>query len=109
MVKNLEKKQFSTYDEQITFLEEKKDLIITDKEYARRMLLKIGYKFRKVFFNQANNYLFNSITSRSEKFPLSMLKRTKVRTVWNPYIPAAPGFMCSNPSVWSYFTFRICE
>lgn len=53
------------------------------------MLLKIGYKFRKVF-NQANNYLFNSITSRSEKFPLSMLKRTKVRTVWNPYIPAAP-------------------
>ena len=39
----MEKKQFSTYDEQITFLEEKKDLIITDKEYARRMLLKIGY------------------------------------------------------------------
>ena len=39
----MEKKQFSTYDEQITFLEEKKDLIIIDKEYARRMLLKIGY------------------------------------------------------------------
>ena len=41
----MEKKQFSTYDEQITFLEEKKDLIITDKEYARRMLLKNTVNF----------------------------------------------------------------
>ena len=30
-MKNLEKKQFSTYDEQITFLEEKKDLIVSKR------------------------------------------------------------------------------
>ena len=39
----MNKKQFLTYDEQITFLEEKKGLIISDKEYARKTLLKIGY------------------------------------------------------------------
>lgn len=43
MVKDLEKKQFLTYDEQITFLEEKKGLMISDKEYAKKILLKIGY------------------------------------------------------------------
>ena len=43
MVEDLEKKQFLTYDEQITFLEKQKGLIISDKEYARRTLLKIGY------------------------------------------------------------------
>ena len=31
MVKDLEKKQFLTYDEQITFLEEKKDLIVSKR------------------------------------------------------------------------------
>ena len=39
----MNKKQFLTYDEQITFLEEQKGLIISDKEYARMTLLKIGY------------------------------------------------------------------
>ena len=39
----MEKKQFLTYDEQITFLEEKKGLMISDKEYAKKILLKIGY------------------------------------------------------------------
>ena len=34
----MEKKQFLTYDEQITFLEEQKGLIISDKEYARNLL-----------------------------------------------------------------------
>ena len=43
MVENLNKKQFLTYDEQITFLEKQKGLIISDKEYARKTLLKIGY------------------------------------------------------------------
>ncbi len=39
----MKKKQFLTYDEQISFLEEKKGLMIPDKEYARKILLKIGY------------------------------------------------------------------
>ena len=38
MVENLNKKQFLTYDEQITFLEKQKGLIISDKEYARNLL-----------------------------------------------------------------------
>ena len=42
-MENLNKKQFLTYDEQITFLEEQKGLIISDKKYARKTLLKIGY------------------------------------------------------------------
>ena len=33
MVEDLEKKQFLTYDEQITFLEEKKGLMIYEKKY----------------------------------------------------------------------------
>ena len=35
--------------------------------------------------------------------PLSMTKRTIVRTLWNPDIPAAPGLMCSMSNVLSYF------
>ena len=49
-------KRFLTYDEQITFLEKEKGLIISNKEYAKKILLKIGYfpksrpiiSFRKV-------------------------------------------------------------
>ena len=69
MVKNLEKKQFLTYDEQITFLEEKKGLIITDKEYARRMLLKIGY------FSLINGYkeaFKESVSNQFQKGTISM-------------------------------------
>jgi abortive infection bacteriophage resistance protein len=68
VVKNLEKKQFSTYDEQITFLEGKKDLIITDKEYARRMLLKIGYfslinGYKEAFKESVSNQFQKGTTS----------------------------------------------
>ena len=38
----MKKKQFLTYDEQIIFLEEKKGLMISDKEYAKRYCLKSG-------------------------------------------------------------------
>lgn len=59
---NLGKKQFLTYDEQITFLEEKKGLIIHDKEYAKRILLKIGY------FPLINGYKEIFKESRSKRF-----------------------------------------
>ena len=61
MVKDLEKKQFLTYDEQITFLEEKKGLMISDKEYAKKILLKIGY------FPLINGYkeVFNMIYNKN--------------------------------------------
>lgn len=37
------KKVFLTYDEQITFLKEKKNLKIQDEEYAKKILFKTGY------------------------------------------------------------------
>lgn len=60
MVENLNKKQFLTYDEQVTFLEEQKGLIISDKEYARKILLKIGYfplinGYKEVFKEATND------------------------------------------------------
>lgn len=59
-MENLNKKQFLTYDEPITFLEEKKGLIISDKEYARKTLLKIGYfplinGYKEVFKESTND------------------------------------------------------
>lgn len=59
-MENLNKKQFLTYDEQITFLEEQKGLIISDKEYARKTLLKIGYfplinGYKEVFKESTND------------------------------------------------------
>ena len=63
----LDKKQFLTYDEQITFLEEKKGLIIPDKEYARKILLKIGYfpliNGYKEVFKESNNDQFQRGTT----------------------------------------------
>lgn len=43
----------------------------------------------------------SSITSKSLNSPLSMAKRTNVRFLWNPYIPAAPGLMCRQCRVLS--------
>ena len=39
----------------------------------------------------------------------STSSRIAVRTLWNPYLPAAPGLMCSAPCRRSYITFRMCE
>ena len=59
-MEDLKKKQFLTYDEQITFLEEKKRLMISDKEYAKKILLKIGYfplinGYKEVFKQSIND------------------------------------------------------
>ena len=74
MVENLNKKQFLTYDEQITFLEEKKGLIISDKEYARRTLLKIGYfpliNGYKEIFKESNNDQFQRGTTFEDIYEL---------------------------------------
>src|SRR5699024_955264 len=72
-----------------------------------------GYKGGKEFRNDKNNVpIFqsaNSITSSSLNVPSSTVNLTNVRTLWNPDIPAAPGLICSMPSVLSYFTFNIWE
>lgn len=56
----MEKKQFLTYDEQICFLEQKKGLRISDKEYAKRILFKTGYfplinGYKEVFKKSTTN------------------------------------------------------
>lgn len=38
----MKKKGFLTYDEQIVFLKDKKNLEIQDEEYAKKILFKIG-------------------------------------------------------------------
>ena len=53
-------KRFLTYDEQITFLEKEKGLIISNKEYAKKILLKIGYfplinGYKEIFKEPTNN------------------------------------------------------
>ena len=52
--------RFLTYDEQITFLEKEKGLIISNKEYAKKILLKIGYfplinGYKEIFKEPTNN------------------------------------------------------
>ena len=73
-MENLNKKQFLTYDEQITFLEEQKGLIISDKEYARRTLLKIGYfpliNGYKEIFKESNNDQFQRETTFEDIYEL---------------------------------------
>lgn len=70
----MNKKQFLTYDEQITFLEEQKGLIISDKEYARRTLLKIGYfpliNGYKEIFKESNNDQFQRGTTFEDIYEL---------------------------------------
>ena len=39
----MNRKRFLTYDEQISFLSEQKQLIIEDQEYAKRILFQTGY------------------------------------------------------------------
>ena len=39
----MKKKGFLTYDEQIAFLKEEKNLEIQDEEYAKNILFKTGY------------------------------------------------------------------
>ena len=50
----MKKKGFLTYDEQIAFLREEKNLEIQDEEYAKKILFKTGY--HKVYFDGREEY-----------------------------------------------------
>ena len=58
----MNRKRFLTYDEQISFLSEQKQLIIEDQEYAKRILFQTGYfalinGYKRIFKNpQTNKY-----------------------------------------------------
>ena len=91
-MENLNKKQFLTYDEQITFLEEKKGLIISDKEYARKILLKIGYfpliNGYKEVFKESNNDQFQRGTTFEDIYELYSFDND-LRNIFLKYILVA--------------------
>ena len=88
----MNKKQFLTYDEQITFLEEKKGLIISDKEYARRTLLKIGYfpliNGYKEVFKESGNDQFQKGTTIEDIYELYSFDND-LRNIFLKYILVA--------------------
>ena len=71
-------------------------------------VLRVFYKKLYFFVNELFYIRFaNSITSISFITPLSNAKRTAVRTVWNPDIPAAPGFTWRRLRLASFIIFKI--
>ena len=56
----MNRKRFLTYDEQISFLSEQKQVIIEDQEYAKRILFQTGYfalvnGYKRIFKNPQTN------------------------------------------------------
>ena len=58
---------------------------------------------------EPNCFYLISITSKSLISVLSMENRSSVLTLWNPYIPAAPGFRQSALFLLSYMTLSMWE
>ena len=85
----MEKKQFLTYEEQIAFLEEKKNLVIADKAYAKKILLKIGYfsliNGYKEIFKQSNNDQFQNGTTFEDIYNLYVFDNC-LRDIFLKYI-----------------------
>ena len=60
-------KHFLTYDEQIIFLKEKKNLKITNEEYAKKILFMTGYfplinGYKKIYKDTETNNFQNNVT-----------------------------------------------
>lgn len=63
----MKRKEFLTYDEQITFLKDKKNLQILDEEYAKKILFKTGYfplinGYKEAYKNPVTNQFQNDVT-----------------------------------------------
>lgn len=82
------KKQFLTYDEQISLLEEK-NLIISNREYARDILSKIGYfsliNGYKEVYKQTDNKLFQTGTTFENIYELYCLD-SDLKNIFLKYI-----------------------
>ena len=102
----LDKKQFLTYDEQITFLEEKKGLIIPDKEYARKILLKIGYfpliNGYKEVFKESNNDQFKRGTTFEDIYELYSFDND-LRNIFLKYI------LVAERNIKSSLSYHFCK
>ena len=102
----LDKKQFLTYDEQITFLEEKKGLRISDKEYARKILLKIGYfpliNGYKEVFKESNNDQFQRGTTFEDIYELYSFDND-LRNIFLKYI------LVAERNIKSSLSYHFCK
>ena len=102
----MDKKQFLTYDEQITFLEEKKGLIIPDKEYARKILLKIGYfpliNGYKEVFKESNNDQFKRGTTFEDIYELYSFDND-LRNIFLKYI------LVAERNIKSSLSYHFCK
>lgn len=106
MVEDLEKKQFLTYDEQITFLEEKKGLMISDKEYAKKILLKIWYfpliNGYKEVFKQSINDQFQKGTTFEDIYELYSFDN-ELRNIFLKYI------LMAERNIKSSLSYHFCK
>lgn len=102
----MDKKQFLTYDEQITFLEEKKGLIISDKEYARKILLKIGYfpliNGYKEVFKESKNAQFQRGTTFEDIYGLYNFDND-LRNIFLKYI------LVAERNIKSSLSYHFCK
>ena len=105
-MKKLEKKKFLTYDEQIIFLEEKKGLIISDREYARKILLKIGYfpliNGYKELFKQSANGKFQKGTTFEDIYELYRFDND-LRNIFLKFI------LIAERNIKSSLSYHFCE
>lgn len=105
-MEDLEKKQFLTYDEQITFLEEKKGLMISDKEYAKKILLKIGYfpliNGYKEVFKQSINDQFQKGTTFEDIYELYSFDN-ELRNIFLKYI------LMAERNIKSSLSYHFCK
>ena len=105
-MKTLEKKQFLTYDEQISFLEEKKGLTISNKEYAKKILLKIGYfpliNGYKELFKESNGNQFWKGTTLEDIYALYNFDND-LRNIFLKYI------LMAERSVKSSLAYHFCK
>ena len=105
-MEDLKKKQFLTYDEQITFLEEKKGLMISDKEYAKKILLKIGYfpliNGYKEVFKQSINDQFQKGTTFEDIYELYSFDND-LRNIFLKYI------LMAERNIKSSLSYHFCK
>ena len=105
-MEDLKKKQFLTYDEQITFLEEKKRLMISDKEYAKKILLKIGYfpliNGYKEVFKQSINDQFQKGTTFEDIYELYSFDN-ELRNIFLKYI------LMAERNIKSSLSYHFCK
>lgn len=72
---------------------------VSDGAVRRRtcqVVTKYAASSRRIFYSRFCYLRGHSPTSMSRMSAPSMTSRTAVRTLWNPYSPAAPGLTCSR-------------